>query len=97
MQKCIEATMWGRRLGYEYLEWIRDCAIQYGLKGITFFISDGSIKVIAEGDERNIIPFINKLKKGRSVFFFMSPIENFSVEWQEPKNDFEDFSISESE
>ena len=88
--------MWGRRLSYEYLEWIRDCAIQFGLKGITFFVNDGSIKVIAEGDERNITPFVNKLKHGRYLFSFMSPIENFSVVWQEPKNEFEDFSISEN-
>ena len=97
MQKCIDGEMWGRTLSYEYLVWIRDNAVNFGLKGITFFKSDGSIKIIAEGEEMNLNAFVEKLKRGRSFFSFLSPIENFSVTWHEPKNEFNDFSISESE
>lgn len=96
MQKCIEGVMSGKNLNYEYLVWIRDHAIRLGLKGITFFKNDGSIKIVAEGDERNLFVFIKQLKRGRYFFPLFSPIENFSIQWHEPRQEFEDFSISET-
>ena len=96
MQKCIEGTILGKNLSYKYLLWIKEQATRLGLKGITFFKSDGSIKAIAEGEERNLDRFINKINRGPYLFAFFSPIEDFSVVWQEPKNEFEDFSISET-
>lgn len=96
MLKSIESTMWGKNLNYDYLLWIRNNAVGLGLKGITFFKNDGSLKVIAEGEERNLLFFISKLKRGRFFFPIFSPIENFSIVWQEPKNEFENFSISET-
>jgi acylphosphatase len=54
MQKCIENIMSGKNLSYSYLLWIEKNAIRLGLKGIAFFKNDGSIKVIAEGEERKL-------------------------------------------
>lgn len=89
--------MWGRNLGYEYLIWIYNHAIKLGLKGIAFFKKDGSIKVVAEGGEENLLIFVKKLRRGhKSFFLFLSPIENFSVSWHEARNEFDDFSISET-
>jgi acylphosphatase len=96
MQKCIESTMWGKNLDYDYLLWIHRYAVQLGLKGITFFKNDGSIKVVAEGEEKNLLFFIKKLQRGRYFFSLFSPIENFSVVWHEPRHEFENFSISET-
>jgi acylphosphatase len=76
--------------------WIRRHAIKYGLKGLTFFKNDGSIKIIAEGEERNLLIFIKKLKRGRHFFSIFFSVENFSIVWHEPRNEFVDFSISES-
>lgn len=96
MQKCIESVTYGKNLSYNYLLWIRRHAIRLGLKGITFFKSDGSIKTIAEGEERNLLFFMKKLRRGRFFFLSFSQIENFSMKWCEPKHDFENFSISET-
>ena len=96
MQKCIESTISGINLDHEYLFWIRNNAVQLGLKGITFFKGDGSIKVIAEGEEQNLNKFLNKLRRGRHFFSIFYPVENFSIILHEPKNEFEDFTISES-
>lgn len=96
MQKCIDSVISGKNLNYNYLLWIKNQAIRFGLKGITFFKNDGSIKIIAEGEEKNLLFFINKLKSGRYFFSLFSPIENFSITWEELKNEFKDFSISES-
>ncbi len=89
--------MSGKNLSYDYLLWINRLAIQLGLKGITFFKNDGSIKVIAEGEERSLLFFIAKLKRGRYFFPLFSPVENFSITWQTPKHEFENFSISETD
>ena len=96
MQKCIESTVWGKDLNYEYLEWIYRHAIRLGLKGTTFFRNDGSIKVIAEGEEKNLLLFLKKLKRGRFFIPVFHPVENFFVTWHEPRNEFEDFSINEN-
>lgn len=88
--------MWGKNLSYDYLLWIRRHAIRLGLKGITFFKNDGSIKTIAEGEEKNLLFFIKKLRHGKFFLPLFSPVENFSIKWCEAKHEFEDFSISES-
>lgn len=96
MIKCIESTTWGKNLNFKYLLWVRYHAIRLGLKGIAFFKNDGSLKVVAEGEERNLLFFVKKLSRGRSFFRAFSQIENFSAIWHEPRNEFEDFSISET-
>jgi acylphosphatase len=88
--------MSGKNLGYKYLEWINQNANNLGLKGITFFGNDGSIKIIAEGEEGYLNIFISRLQRGRFFFPIFYPVENFYITWQEPKNEFEDFSISEA-
>lgn len=96
MQKCIDSVMCGKDLDYKYLLWIYRHAVRLGLKGITFFRNDGSIKVIAEGEEKNLHKFIKKLKRGRFLIPVFHPMENFCVTWHEPKSEFNDFSISET-
>jgi acylphosphatase len=96
MQKCIEGLIEGRNLKYKDLLWIYRHAIRLGLKGLTFFKNDGSIKIIAEGEERNLLFFIRKLKRGRFLFPIFSLIENISITWHEPRNEFNDFSISQT-
>ena len=96
MIKCIESTMSGKNLDYDYLLWINRQAVRLGLKGITFFKNDGSIRVIAEGEEVNLNRFVNKLQHGPYFFSFFSPIEDLSITLHEPKNEFKDFSISEA-
>ena len=85
--------MWARRLTYNYLSWIANKATQFGLTGCAFFREDGSIEVIAEGEEENLELFADKLSRGH-IFI---RIENFSVTWHHPTSEFQDFSIIEKE
>lgn len=96
MIRCIESTMWGKNLNHKYILWIYNHAKELGLKGIVFLKNDGSIKIVAEGEENNLLFFVKKLKRGRFLIPFFSPVENFSVVWHEARNEFEDFSISET-
>jgi len=94
MIKCIEITMWNKGLDYDYLLSVKHRALLLGLKGVAFFKNDGSIKVTAEGEEKNLNIFINKLKRGRFFLFFFSPMNSFFVKWQEARYEFDNFSIS---
>lgn len=96
MQKCIESVISGKNLSYDYLLWIRRHAIRLGLKGITFFKNDGSIKVVAEGEDKNLLFFVKKLRRGRFLLPIFSPVENFSIKWSGAKYEFENFSITET-
>ena len=79
--------MWGMGLNYNYLKWVSDSAVRLGLKGKAFFRDDGSVKVITEGEERDLLFFVDGLK--HSHYF-----EDFSTTWRKPENKFKEFSIS---
>ena len=52
MVKHIESGMSGRMMGFNSLSWIRDVAMKLEIKGAVFTRPDGSIKVVAEGEEK---------------------------------------------
>jgi acylphosphatase len=89
MVKHLESGIAGKGLGFNYLNWIRNLAIQLKIKGIVFTRRDGSIKVIAEGEETDLIEFTEKIKKGG----FLSEIENFYVKWGEPSENLGNFYV----
>lgn len=90
MIKRIESGIAGRGLGSDYLSNTKDLAIKLGLKGVVFTKDDGSIKVIAEGEDVNLMKFAKKLETN----FFFSSIENFYVNWLDSTKEFNDFSIN---
>jgi len=55
-----------------------------------FTKDDGSIKVVAEGEDGDLTKFTKRLEKS----FFFSSIENFYVNWHDSTKEFQDFSIS---
>ena len=88
MLKRVESGVSGKGLGPDFLEGVRDLALSYGLVGIAFTRDDGSIKVIAEGEEKKLEKFVKKLHKRQ----FFSSIENTYALWREPTGEFQDFS-----
>ena len=82
------------RVGYNYLLWISKNAINLGLKGNAFVKDDGTIDIIAEGDDEVLSKFIKRVRKGHPIFHMLVTINNFSVKWHEPKNEYKDFSIT---
>ena len=92
MIKRIESGIAGKGLGSSYLSDIKELAMKLDLKGIVFTKDDGSIKVIAEGEDENLIKFAKRLEKN----FLFSSIENFYVNWFDSTKEFQDFSITNS-
>lgn len=80
MLKHIESGISGRGLGYDSFRYIKELASRFKIKGVVFTKPDGGIKVIADGEERDLVEFARKLE--RSSFF--SSTENFYVKWKEP-------------
>ena len=89
MVKHIESGISGRDLGFPYLKGIRDLATRCQIKGIVFTAPDGSIKVVAEGEERNLIEFTNKLEMESNS----RDIENFYIKWSDYKKGLEGFYV----
>ncbi len=89
MIKQIESGISGKGLGFHYLQWIKNLGIQFQVKGIVFTRPDGSIKVVAKGEERDLTEFANKLEReGNS-----REIENFYVKWGEQNKELESFYV----
>ncbi len=89
MVKHIESGISGRGLGFNYLQKIKNLAVQCQIKGIVFTRPDGSIRVVAEGEERYLMEFANKLERESNS----RQIENFYTKWCEPNKDLESFYV----
>ncbi|MFA5936812.1 MAG: acylphosphatase [Candidatus Paceibacterota bacterium] len=91
MQKCVDCVISGKNLDYKDLLVIKKEAEDFNLRGTTFFKDDGSVKIVAEGEEEILEKFIKNIKEDANVFAF---VENFSVKWSNSKSEFDNFSIS---
>ena len=90
MIKRFESGISAKAIGFEYLSWIKSYALKAHLLGTVFEKNDGSIKIIAEGEDTDLNELAKKLENSNFLF----PMENFYVKWEKPKGDYKDFSIS---
>jgi len=64
-------------------------ARKLNLKGTVENLSDGTVRVVAEGDENRLHELLEAMKKGPPL----AKVEDVKVDWQEPTNKFSDFKI----
>jgi len=88
MIKRIESGIYAKGLGDGYLSFVTNYAHKLELTGVVFAQNDGSIKVIAEGEEERLEKLSKKLERGG----FFSSMENFYIKWEEPKEEFKSFA-----
>ncbi len=48
-----------------------------------------TVEVVAQGEETKLLSYVERLKKGS----FLSRVEEVKVEWREPSEEFQGFSI----
>ena len=89
MLKHIESGISGKMIGFNSLSWIQDIANDLHVKGVVLTKPDGSIKVIAEGEETALREFTETIKTGK-VF---SETENFYVKWSESTRNLGNFFV----
>ncbi len=93
MNKRIECGMSGKSIRFDYLLWTKRLADRFGLTGVAFIKEDGSIKVIAEGGERPLSKFADRLSRGH----LWHNIENFYIDWSDASGEYPDFRVIEEE
>lgn len=85
----MESGISAKSIGADYLSWVKDCAKKLHLKGAVFTKDDGSIKIIAEGEDEDLRELTEKLEVNNLLF----TVENFYVKWEDAKEEFKDFTI----
>ncbi|MBI5003983.1 acylphosphatase [Candidatus Kaiserbacteria bacterium] len=88
-QKIFRAIVKGRVQGVLYRDFAQRKARALGLTGTVQNLRDGSIEIFAQGDEKKLKEFLEKLKRG-SLF---SKVESIEVAWQETDRERDDFVI----
>ncbi len=89
MKKQLQATIIGRVQMVMYRDFAQRKARKLGLVGTVQNQKDGSVNVIAEGDERVLNEYIKYLNHGS----ILSNVRNVRISWSESTGSFSDFQI----
>lgn len=89
MVSALQATVTGRVQMVMYRDFVRRSARALRIVGEVENMSDGSVRVYAEGEEEALNRFVERLKKG-STF---SRVDNVAYQFVAPRGGFSDFLI----
>lgn len=89
MKKQLKADVTGRVQMVMYRDFAQRKARKLGLTGTVRNLSDGSVAVVAEGEEELLNEYIKYLSRG-SIF---SKVKNVRVSWSEAEGRYKDFNI----
>ncbi|HEC81547.1 MAG TPA: acylphosphatase [Thermoplasmatales archaeon] len=89
MRKRAHVTISGRVQGVWFRASTKDKAEQLGLHGWVKNTNDGKVEAVFEGEENAINEMIKWCHHGPPL----AKVENVEVNWEEPKNKEESFSI----
>ena len=84
-----EIRITGRVQGVGFRQFVKIKAHEFNISGWVKNMRDGSVFVKAEGDEKDMEPFIDHLKRGPS----MSRVDNFLKDKMNVTSGFSDFGI----
>lgn len=87
--KRLEATIYGRVQGVYFRETTRQVAQKLQLTGWTANQSDGSVQVVAEGQETALLQLVDFLHKGPP----MAQVDRVEAVWAEPTREFTQFVV----
>lgn len=89
MNKKIICIVSGRVQEVFFRDFTHRIAKKFSLTGTVENLSDGTVKVIAEGEESKLNEFLAKLKHGP----LLAHVDDVRVEWGKATNSFSDFKI----
>ncbi len=89
MNKRIEATIHGRVQGVAFRHYTSIQAHRLGVHGWVANRADGTVRVVAEGDERVLARFADWLHEGPSA----ARVNFVDLIWLDATGDFSDFTI----
>lgn len=85
----IKAKITGKVQMVMFRDFVKRKANSLGLRGTVQNIEDGSVDVVAQGDKKSLEKLIEYLHKGS----FLAHVIRVDVEWQEPTEGFDSFTI----
>ncbi len=89
MLRQIECVISGKVQGVLYRDFVRRKARHLGLFGEVSNAPDGTVRVVAQGDESELKKFIEYLKQGS----FFSRVDAVDEKWSNAEQSFSDFKI----
>lgn len=89
MKKRVECRITGRVQIVMFRDFTKRAARRLGLTGFVKNDSDGSVAVVAEGEESDLHAFLIKLEKGP----LLARVDRVERVWKESVGDFLDFRI----
>jgi len=89
MVKEIECIITGRVQMIMFRDFIQRNARMLGIAGTVQNLDNGSVRVIAQGEEEKLTELISLLRKGPAL----AKVESVETKWREPKEKFKDFEI----
>lgn len=87
--KRLEATVYGRVQGVFFRDTTRSKAQQRQVTGWVRNEPDGSLRVVAEGDEKALKEIVAFLHEGPRA----ARVERVETEWKEARNEFSGFRV----
>ena len=89
MEKRLEVRVVGRVQMVMYRDFAMRNAKKLGLTGFVENKEDGSVRVMAEGEESVLNTYLELLRMGSLI----SHVEEVLPTWGEPRDEYSDFSI----
>mgnify|MGYP003395876455 FL=1 len=89
MNKRIECTVSGRVQMVMYRDFVTRSARKLGIVGEVWNERDGTVRIVAEGDEERLNLLIKLLHKGS----LLARVEAVTVDWKEQSQTYHSFTI----
>lgn len=89
MKKTLSLTIFGQVQGVNYRYYARKKAADLKLVGWVKNNRDGTVYIIAEGDEQGLTEFVNWCRSGPPA----AQVSKINIEWSVAKNIFKTFEI----
>jgi len=89
MRKQVTLKVYGKVQGVFFRDSSRAEAQELGLRGWVKNETDGTVEIMAEGDDKDLIKFIEWCKYGPDH----AEVEKVEVKWEKFSGQFDDFSV----
>lgn len=89
MPARIRITVYGMVQGVGFRYFTLRLAKKLKLGGYVKNMSGGNVEVVAEGEKHNLLRLVEELRIGSPGSF----VNNLHIKWEDPKNEFDEFTI----
>ncbi|MEM0020711.1 MAG: acylphosphatase [Fervidicoccaceae archaeon] len=85
----VHIRVYGRVQGVFFRAFVKSHADRLGITGWVKNVEDGSVEIVAEGEEDKLKELIGEVRRGPPLAF----VEKIEVDWEDYRGEFHDFQI----